>query len=472
MIKRIKSQRGKYIIIHEGFLYNFDRNIGLNVRYRCRNRKCKGYIVLTDNDNIVELGNHSHPTSLNETRKLINLQNIKERAVTTAERPFDIISRELSSVETPQYQALPSIRSLVKVINRSRRTETGACGVLINDIPDVLRYDEEGKPFLKEDTGYSDENRIIVFSHDFKKMFAEQCEVLIVDGTFKSCPTGFFQVLVIHGYFLGQSFPLFYCLLKSKRQETYEKCFQICKTIIKLNPLYIISDFEKSLNNALCKIFTNTEIKGCFFHFAQSLWRRVQTTNLTIRYKNNIDIQKTLKYCIYLAFVPIDIVYNTYIYIKTNILSSRNITDNDKLALNEFFSYFEKTYIGTLNERLPSYCVKMWNISDIILKKIPRTINYAERWNRTLNERVSIRHPNIAHFINTIKQEEIIDKFNIVRAKSGLFKNDIQRLKYEEDIYIIVKYSKYYSIEEYLSSIDYIMKNRKENFIGMEENEE
>ena len=50
-------------------------------------------------------------------------------------------------------------------------------------------------------------------------------------------------MISIHGYIFGKSYPLFFALLKSKKQETYVRLFKLIQN--KIPPKDIIIDFKK-----------------------------------------------------------------------------------------------------------------------------------------------------------------------------------------------------------------------------------
>jgi hypothetical protein len=47
-----------------------------------------------------------------------------------------------------------------------------------------------------------------------------------------------------------------------------------------MNPTHLTCDFEISAMNVFKNIFPNSCIKTCFFHFSQSLWRKIQDCSL------------------------------------------------------------------------------------------------------------------------------------------------------------------------------------------------
>jgi hypothetical protein len=110
---------------------------------------------------------------------------------------------------------------------------------------------------------------------DFKASISEKIIQVMIDGTFKSAPSGFCQLLTIHGRIFGKTFPIVYILLKNKTEELYCLAFLKLKELLKLNPKQCIMDFEKALKNSVSKCFPGCELHGCLFHYGQSLWRRI-----------------------------------------------------------------------------------------------------------------------------------------------------------------------------------------------------
>ena len=94
-------------------------------------------------------------------------------------------------------------------------------------------------------------------------------------------------------------------LLPNKNQHTYEKCFTALKTLKDgLNPLSIKTDYELAAINSFKNCFPNAEQKGCFFHFAQSLYRKIQSEGLQQRYSNDPEFSLQLRMLAALAMVP------------------------------------------------------------------------------------------------------------------------------------------------------------------------
>ncbi|KAG0433827.1 hypothetical protein DMUE_5385 [Dictyocoela muelleri] len=74
-IEKILSERSKEIILFNGNSYNMHKNIKNGIVWRCRDRSCKGVIILNYENNIIKETPHSHlqDFALNENMYLKDL---------------------------------------------------------------------------------------------------------------------------------------------------------------------------------------------------------------------------------------------------------------------------------------------------------------------------------------------------------------------------------------------------------------
>jgi hypothetical protein len=103
-------------------------------------------------------------------------------------------------------------------VNRLRNKSLNYIPSEPNDIPDDLKRDSLGQPFLRYDSGLGSSHRFLLFFSSLKEEYIAKCEFALIDGTFETVPSNFNQLLVIHGYFFGKTYPLFYALLDDKSQ--------------------------------------------------------------------------------------------------------------------------------------------------------------------------------------------------------------------------------------------------------------
>ena len=124
-----------------------------------------------------------------------------------------------------------------------------------------------------------------MFASDWSIHFLSSCSKWHSDGTFKCRPLLFSQVYILFG-FNNLMISCVYCLRTKKDENVYIKIFQHLMSRanqkgIVLNPTRIICDYELATINLLRAILYFAHICGYFFHYAQSLWRKIQELGLT-----------------------------------------------------------------------------------------------------------------------------------------------------------------------------------------------
>ncbi|KAL4119802.1 hypothetical protein QTP88_012569 [Uroleucon formosanum] len=112
-----------------------------------------------------------------------------------------------------------------------------------------------------------------------------------------------------------------------------------------LNPSIMI-DYERAVLNAIETEFCDTEVKACFFHMSQCIWRHVQELGLQTTYRNDPEFSLRIRMLPALAFIPEADVIKCY----NALLATSCYTDNEDL-LAPLLDYFENTWVGKLDRR-------------------------------------------------------------------------------------------------------------------------
>ena len=91
-----------------------------------------------------------------------------------------------------------------------------------------------------------------------------------------------------------------YGLLPGKSRDIYHQFFMGVKEEAMNNgqhisPEEIMTDFELTLVQSLELEFPGARIHGCYFHFAQCLWRKVQRLGLVEEYKEDEFIRRFIQ---------------------------------------------------------------------------------------------------------------------------------------------------------------------------------
>ncbi|KAG0435670.1 hypothetical protein DMUE_4608, partial [Dictyocoela muelleri] len=204
---------------------------------------------------------------------------------------------------------MPKYNTIRDKITRVRRKNNVT--IITDDIPENIKHTFANEKFLKYDSGQEDENRIVVFSTNTHFLHSGFAEHWSCDGTFYACPRQFLQIYSIHASIKGQNFPLVYSLMKNKSEHSYERLFQIVKEKIPNSALkYVSIDFEMSAFLDIRKVFSETQIFGCFFNFTQSLFRRIQKIGISNEFRKNCFLRQAFKVIIALSMVPYENLKN------------------------------------------------------------------------------------------------------------------------------------------------------------------
>lgn len=143
------------------------------------------------------------------------------------------------------------------------------------------------QPFLRFDS--KNDNRIMIFTTNECIGALNSSPQWHFDGTFKTVPKEFYQVITVHAVKKYKGHNLFILcakiLLRRKDRDTYNKAFEELIKILnprdELNLKSVFSDFEIALQQSFFKILgQNIKIKGCWFHFNQAIIRKLISLGL------------------------------------------------------------------------------------------------------------------------------------------------------------------------------------------------
>ncbi|XP_067649026.1 uncharacterized protein [Haliotis asinina] len=324
------SQRGARQVIHQSYRYKLNRTGDTAVYWRCAQTGCKGNISTVGEFIRTVTGAHNH-------------------------QPEDETSMKL--------------------------------------ISNLWANTKDGRRFLAVNSGRED--KILVFATDETLEMAQQANILYMDGTFYSCPGLWHQLYVIHSMAGGKMFPLMFCLLPDRRRETYTRLFQQLKEVTQdkvgrpLSPDVIQVDFEYPAHQAIHAEFPTTAVRGCYFHYSQCVWRKVQDLELVRAYKDNPEVGRLVRRAAALALLPAGNVQDVWV----DCMNDGPIGH----AKCEQFKDYNWVDFGA---RFP---IAVWNHNNT---EGPRTNNHLEGRHHHLNQTVQRCHPNIFSFISTIKSLE------------------------------------------------------------------
>ena len=231
-------------------------------------------------------------------------------------------------------------------------------------------------------------------------------DTLYADGNFEICPRLFYQILTIHAFKHGKQFPLAYFLLPGKSRDVYNTAFALlheaARSHLPVQPSQFLTDFEKALLQSISINFPAATVKGCFYHFAQAIWRKVQLSGLQISYQEEEEFRKFFRKVISLALVP-----PRYLRLGWAGLKAGAPAD-DRVA--QFKHYFEETWLNG-HYHISEWCV--WGDDG------PRTNNHVEGWHDKINRPAGKSHPNIYELVELFKAEQAVTEVTLRQLEAG-----------------------------------------------------
>lgn len=429
----ITSHKHKQILVHENHSYHYHSKSKNHrkIYWRCTKReicnaRCITNANLEEGVHVEKSGRHEHEGTRAEIEVRRTVASIKRRAEQHPnEPPTTIIREEVQNIHNEEVQVLlPERQTLLRMVNRNQNTNRPVIPRSLEECIILPPFDTtlQGEKFLQFDSGAGDPNRLLIFTTNAALLLLSTSEIFLADGTFKTVPTIFFQLYTIHGLINNNAFPLVYCVLVRKDEDTYRKMYEeivnLCGAAnIALNPRIIMTDFELAAMNAGRHYFPNAEIKGCLFHFCQSIWRNVVQLGLKAAYNDEADrtVRDEVRKLMAIPFVPLEHVQEVFDSIAENVTE----------RVEELVLYIERTYVTGVPARgrrravQPRFPPQTWNAYNLVLNGVQRTTNSVEGWHSKFQKAIVTHHANIWKFIEHLKKDQHDNNLLINQILSG-----------------------------------------------------
>ena len=201
-----------------------------------------------------------------------------------------------SQLKRTKYKNVPPVPNDVEVV----------------EINDVWRLTWDGDDYIayqENDWG------ILIFATEHNLRFLScHGRIIFVDGTFRSCPHPYNQILTVHALVQDHVVVLViwsdgqqrHRFLPSSDPSPQNKILEV--TNRRWRPTSVISDFEQASMTAFETEFPRITVKGCYFHLIQALWRAIQRYALVNLYRNSCGMKKCLKKVMALGFLLVALV--------------------------------------------------------------------------------------------------------------------------------------------------------------------
>ncbi|KAF6215930.1 hypothetical protein GE061_000267 [Apolygus lucorum] len=209
-----------------------------------------------------------------------------------------------------------------------------------------------------------------------------------MDGTFKTVPNSppSRQLFTIMGTVENKVYPIVMALMEGKDKTSYEELFQELLDTYDLRPVKIMTDFESGLRSALRNKFPHAVLKGCWFHYAQAIIRKVRSSGFSNLLSENVGFKKCTQIMIALPLLPIEDIGAGLNYAKT-YLEENGHEEPARILI----PYIQKEWIQKVT---PSFMS--------VFGEKTRTNNGQESYHAGLLRYFKKPHPGVWEFIDGI----------------------------------------------------------------------
>lgn len=387
----MSGDRGGKVLVSDGYRYTWYRDQGGRHVWRCwRRGACQAKLITNGFDRqienpdirVIHADEHGHPPDTDRVDRAVFRQEMEDEASQDPTRP----SRRLynAAIGRAHRQAmqgggdrpeLPSFRSVRAVVERRRRSVLPPLPQEVEDVKIMEPWDStwNNERYLlaaDNDWGYA------IFATDNCIQTLRTCRTVYIDGTFRTCPRPYTQVLTILGDVHGHVVPLVHALMHTRGVGSYRQVFQRVKAKVRQlthhrwSPRVVVCDFEQALRSAIQTELPACRIAGCYFHFKQNLWKRVQEYGLTVPFRDNPMVKRLVRKLMSLGHLPLALVRINF-NILCNAQATRELV-NDFPGLHDLINYVRNTYMNAQGSFPPA----VWNVYGRRMEQ--RTNNNAE----------------------------------------------------------------------------------------------
>jgi hypothetical protein len=227
---------GRQIVLNN---FRYQKNGSDRPYYRCVNRACGASLKKVGNGFERLTSYHCHNE---ETDCMIDLiimgreinKYAKENPGSNLQAVYNDYYQKLATKYAHEeiaenWKEYKKIRSRLSYHKKKSRPNNPTCIAEIN-LNEKYRNIFE-KPFLQFDN-QDNNNRIIIFMSQVGLEILSKAKRWHFDGTFKTAPKLFYQIMMIHGYCDNKMLASAYILLQNKQKATYIQSFTKLKEIV------------------------------------------------------------------------------------------------------------------------------------------------------------------------------------------------------------------------------------------------
>ncbi|XP_064483521.1 uncharacterized protein LOC135396466 isoform X1 [Ornithodoros turicata] len=423
MASFVRTQKGGIALHCEGYKYIKQRRNTTYTTWRCCRYKeggCQATAHTRDTpDSITVSGEHNHFPDKAPVMEDTLRERLRQRARNQPHIPApelytqEIVALDQQGVDADVLEALPSFDTMKGIMYRQRRLNhrsapRTAAGIVLTE-----HYERtvHGKRFVLYKEMLNGEVAMCFATQKHIKLLSRAQEVFVECTSF-ACPALFTQVVTFSIQVSSAHVIVAYFFLKGRSYQTYQTAFALFVEMAQQmgyefsSLVYVRSDFEQALIQALEAVFHPAQHRGCHFHFGQCIWRQVQHLGLTQLYREDRHFCSFIRNCVSLAFLPAEPdegeVRTAWQMLKEKVPQVDSVQ--------QFLVYFEQTWMGG------TYPIRSWNQYG---NRGPRTNNFLDSCHRKIKKVLGKAHTNIYTCLEALKREEARQTTSLRQVLAG-----------------------------------------------------
>ncbi|MEM7421975.1 MAG: hypothetical protein AAF364_20030 [Pseudomonadota bacterium] len=408
------KRNGKGYLLDDRFIYIKNREANNILYLKCHSwRTCSAKAKIQNGQAIITAAAHNHdlPDSVSldfRSKVLSAAKNPTNARLSLGEIYHNTYLTEFRDQPAAAVaNSVPSLSTLRSTMSAARSSYLPPAPTSLAEIDSAYLLQNcktsNGYSFLLACSLPTEADRFFIFANTGYFERISECKELFLDGTFWTVPGIFAQLVTIHGEILGQVLPLVYILLPRMLQAGYEKMWESLKAVLQIHNLNlngvetVICDFEPAALAAIRVCLPHVKIRGCFFHFAQAIYRNIDQT----AYRNEPAYREKIRLIIALGHVPA-------VEKMLAIQDLRPILAQDPRVIYFFDDYFNRNWIT-------GRPLDLWDWHNVE----KRTNNHCEGYHSALKRFFKIPHLSMYKFAFVLLDSEKAVEKNFYNRLAG-----------------------------------------------------
>ncbi|KAL8608004.1 hypothetical protein ACOMHN_023820 [Nucella lapillus] len=151
------------------------------------------------------------------------------------------------------------------------------------------------------------------------------------------------------------------------------------------------------------------DVRGCFFHFAQAVWRKVQALGLSGAYRESPEVKTFVRRLAVLPLVPLNEIENVW-------MDLHGMAPVEFPGIAELCDYMVITWVDDMQA---TFRRELWNHFQTLQEEGIRSNNHLESFHAAFNRTFHTVHPNIFIFVSGLKKRQDETETTVASLDAG-----------------------------------------------------